>query len=115
MTSTPNGNGKTFLDIPTQKGLKTAFVVIVIFMALAGGLYCFAGKGPKDYAAKVGDTFIQGAIVSILFAILKAMIDKVWPFSAGSTNRQQQHAPAASSAARNDVRDCVRQRVPWSC
>ena len=34
MASTPNG--KTFLDIPTPKGLKTAFVVIVIFLALAG-------------------------------------------------------------------------------
>ena len=80
-------NGRNFLDIPTTKGLKTAFVVIVVFMVLAGVLYGFAGKGPKDYAAKVGDTFIQGAIVSILFAILKAMIDKAplwrvfWPFS----------------------------------
>jgi hypothetical protein len=69
-------NGRNFLDIPTAKGLKTAFVVIVVFMALAGGLYGFAGKTVNDYVAKVGDAFIQGAIVSILFAILKAMIDK---------------------------------------
>jgi hypothetical protein len=74
MASTPNG--KPFLGIPTPKGLKTAFVVIIIFLALAAGLYCFADKGIKDYAAKVGDTFIQGAIISILFAFLKAMIDK---------------------------------------
>jgi uncharacterized transporter YbjL len=80
-------NGKTFLDIPTKKGLKTAFFVIVVFMALGGFLYGFADKGLKEYAAKIGDCFIQGAIISILFAILKAMIDKaslwrvVWPFS----------------------------------
>jgi len=84
MTSTPNG--KPFLGIPTPKGLKTAFVVIIVFMALAGGLYCFVGKPPKDYVAKVADTLIQGAIISILFAFLKAMIDKspwwraVWPW-----------------------------------
>ena len=45
MTSNPNG--KPFLDIPTPKGLKTAFFVIIIFMALAGGLYCYEGKAPK--------------------------------------------------------------------
>ena len=45
-------------------------------MALAGILYFLADKGPKEYVAKVGDCFIQGAIISILFAILKAMIDK---------------------------------------
>ena len=93
-------NGKTFLDIPTPKGLKTAFVVIVVFMVLAGGLYCLAGKPPKDYVAKVADTLIQGAIISILFAFLKAMIDKSpwWrvfvPFG-GSYSTNTQHAPAA--------------------
>jgi hypothetical protein len=85
MTSTPNG--KPFLNIPTPKGLKTAFVVIIVFMVLAGGLYCSVGKPPKDYVVKVADTLIQGAIISILFAFLKAMIDKspwwraVWPWS----------------------------------
>jgi len=76
MAYTPNGNSKTFLDIPTPKGLKTAFVVIVVFMVLAGGLCCLAGKKPNDDVAKVADTLIQGAIISILFAFLKAMIDK---------------------------------------
>ncbi len=91
MASTPHG--KAFLDIPTPRGLKTAFVVIIIFMVLAGGLYCLAGKPPKDYVAKVADTLIQGAIISILFAFLKAMIDKspwwrvVWPW--GGTYGQQ--------------------------
>jgi hypothetical protein len=111
MTSTPNGNGKTFLDFPTQKGLKTAFLVIIVFMVLAGVLYFLGGKKPEDYITKVGDTFIQGAIVSILFAILKAKIDKaplwrvVWPWdwpwdwpSGWPSKRQQQHAPAAPSA-----------------
>ena len=36
--------GSTFLDIPTKKGFWTAFVVIVVFMVLAGLLYGFAGK-----------------------------------------------------------------------
>ena len=74
MTSNPNG--KAFLDIPTPKGLKTAFFVIIIFMALAGGLYCYEGKPLKDYVVKVADTLIQGAIITIFFALLKAMIDK---------------------------------------
>jgi len=69
-------NGRNFLDIPTPKGLRTAFVVIVVFMALGGVMYCLANKGLNDYVAKVGDCFIQGALISILFAILKAMIDK---------------------------------------
>ena len=72
--------GSTFLDIPTKKGFWTAFVVIVVFMVLGGLLYCFADKSLKEYAAKVGDCFIQGAIISIMFALLKAMIDKVGPF-----------------------------------
>ena len=61
MASTPNGNSKTFLDIPTPKGLKTAFFAIIIFMALAGGLY--EGKPLKNYVVKVADTLIQGAII----------------------------------------------------
>jgi preprotein translocase subunit SecY len=75
---TPTGG--TFLDIPTKKGFWTAFIVVVVFMGLAGLLYGFADKSLKDYAAKIGDCFIQGAIISIMFAILKAMIDKVGPF-----------------------------------
>jgi hypothetical protein len=70
----------TFLDIPTKKGLWTAFIVIVVFMVLAGILYGCAGNSISQYVAKVGDCFIQGAIISIMFAILKAMIDKVGPF-----------------------------------
>ena len=66
----------TFLNIPTVKGLWTAVVVIVVFMVLGAVLYYFGDKKLTDYLAKVGDCFIQGAIVSILFAILKAMIDK---------------------------------------
>jgi|KBSMisStandDraft_5_1062788.scaffolds.fasta_scaffold257472_2 hypothetical protein len=80
-------NGKNFfLDIPTAKGLKIAFIAIVGFMAMGAVLYYFANKGINDYVAKVGDCFIQGALISILFAILKAMIDNakwwrvLWPF-----------------------------------
>jgi len=74
MTST-NGS-KPFLGIPTPKGLRTAFLVIIIFMALAFGLYLYEAKPLKDYVIKVADTLIQGAIISIFFALLKAMIDK---------------------------------------
>ena len=72
--------GSTFLDIPTKKGFWTAFIVMFVFMVLAGLLYGFADKKVSDYLAKVGDCFIQGAIISIMFAILKATIDKVGPF-----------------------------------
>ena len=72
--------GSTFLDIPTKTGFWTALAVIVVFMGLAGILYHLGEKHLTDYAAKVGDCFIQGAIISIMFAILKAMIDKVGPF-----------------------------------
>ena len=68
-------NGGKFLDIPTAKGLWIAFFVIVGFMALGGGMYGLADKSLNEYFAKVGDCFIQGAIISILFAILKAVID----------------------------------------
>jgi hypothetical protein len=69
-------SGRSFLDIPTSKVLWTAFFAIVVFMGLGGLLYHVADKGLNDYIAKVGDCFIQGALISILFAILKAMIDK---------------------------------------
>jgi hypothetical protein len=68
-------NGTMFLGIPTTKGLIVAAVVIVVFMAAGGGLYCFAEKPFKDYALKVGDCFIQGAIIALLFGILKQVID----------------------------------------
>jgi hypothetical protein len=69
-------DGRNFLNVPTAKVLWTAFFAIIVFMALGGLLYYFASKGFSDYLAKVGDCFIQGALISILFALLKAMIDK---------------------------------------
>jgi hypothetical protein len=72
--------GSTFSDIPTKTSFWTALAVIVVFMGLAGLLYGYAGNTFNQYVAKVGDCFIQGAIISIMFAILKAMIDKVGPF-----------------------------------
>jgi hypothetical protein len=64
-------NGK-FLDIPTGKGIGIAIAVIVGFMVLAFILYQLNWGA---YSLKVADSFINGAIVGILFAILKAMID----------------------------------------
>jgi hypothetical protein len=69
-------NDRNFLNLPTAKVLWTAFAAILVFMALGGLLYHLASKGLNDYLAKVGDCFIQGALISILFAMLKAMIDK---------------------------------------
>jgi hypothetical protein len=67
-------NGK-FLDIPTGKGIGIAILVIVGFLGLAFFLYQAFGGPPSAYGLKVADSFINGAIVGILFAILKAMID----------------------------------------
>lgn len=68
-------NGRYFLDIPTRKGWIIAISVVVVSMILAGVLYGLADKHLKDYLLKIGDSCIQGAIVAILFAILKQIID----------------------------------------
>jgi len=68
--------GRNFMNVPTAKVLWTAFFAIIVFMALGGLLYHLASKSLNDYLTKVGDCFIQGALISILFAMLKAMIDK---------------------------------------
>ena len=60
---TPTG---TFLDIPTKTGFWTALAVIVVFMGLAWLAYGYAGNTFNQYVAKVGDCFIQGAIISIM-------------------------------------------------
>jgi len=64
-----------FLGIPSLRAFLTAFVVIVVFLCLAYCLYSSHGGNSNQYWLKVGDSFINGAIVSILFAILKALFD----------------------------------------
>ena len=64
-----------FLDIPSLRAILTAVVVIVVFMFLAYCLYSSNGGSSNQYWLKVGDSFINGAIVGILFAILKALFD----------------------------------------
>jgi hypothetical protein len=64
-----------FLGIPSIKGIVTAVVVILVFLLPAGGLYWRNGGSSTAYWLKVGDAFINGSIVGILFAILKGMID----------------------------------------
>jgi len=64
-----------FLGIPSKQGIWTAVVVILLFLLLACGLYRWNGGSSTAYWLKVGDAFINGSIVGILFAILKAMID----------------------------------------
>jgi len=69
-------NGRYFLDVPTRKGLIAAGVAIVAFLLLAYGLYWLGGKSNAEFGVKVADYLLQGALVSLLFAILKAVIDK---------------------------------------
>jgi hypothetical protein len=78
-----------FLGIPTIRGILTAVIVIVVFMLLAYVLYRCNGATPTAYWLKVGDAFINGSIVGILFAILKALFDlpKLWQ------ERTTQHKP----------------------
>jgi hypothetical protein len=69
-------NGRLFLDIPTKKGLVTAAAAIVLFVMVAYGLYIAGGKSNAEFGVKLADFLLQGALVSLLFAILKAIIDK---------------------------------------
>jgi hypothetical protein len=65
-----------FWDIPPLRVFLTAFGVIFVFLGLAYCLYQnYQGPPPNAYALKVADAFINGAIVGILFAILRAMFD----------------------------------------
>jgi hypothetical protein len=72
-------HGKFLLDIPTRKGLVAAGVAIVVFLILAYVLYMLGGKTSADFGVKVADYLLQGALVSLLFAILKAIIDESPP------------------------------------
>jgi cell shape-determining protein MreD len=69
-------NGKYFLDVPTKKGLIAAGIAIAVFLVVAYGLYLAGGKSSADFGIKVADFLLQGALVSLLFAILKAIIDE---------------------------------------
>lgn len=61
--------------MPTWKGLVGAGVAIVLFLAVAYFLYIAAGKHLADFELKIADNLVQGALVSLLFATLKAIID----------------------------------------
>lgn len=67
---------KYLFDIPTKKGLLAAGAAILGFVILAYGLYILAGKSNAAFEIKVADFLLQGALVSLLFAILKAVIDE---------------------------------------
>ena len=68
-------NGTYFLDVPTRKGLIAAGIAIVAFVLVAWALYALAGKDVKEFGVKIADFLLQGALVSLLFAILKGIID----------------------------------------
>ena len=65
---TPDGVGLSdySLEVPTPR----AVGVVVVFLILAFVLYMVAGKSWKDYAVKVADFILQGAVITIFFAIL---------------------------------------------
>jgi hypothetical protein len=67
--------GRFLFDVPTWKGLVGAGVAIVLFLAVAYFLYIAAGKHLADFELKIADNLVQGALVSLLFATLKAIID----------------------------------------
>jgi hypothetical protein len=84
----PNGDGQAaapehvgskgyLLDVPTGKGLIWAGIVIAVFMGAAWCVYSHYDKELKDYALKLADTFIQGSVVGIFFAIAKTIIEQI--------------------------------------
>ena len=70
-------NGRGFLDVPTPRGLVVAGIAIALFVAVAFFLYTGNGKTGSDFLIKVADFLLQGALVTLLFAILKGLIDSV--------------------------------------
>lgn len=70
-------NGRGFLDVPTGRGLVVAGIGVLVFGAIAYGLYTGNGKTGADFWIKVADFLLQGALVTLLFAILKGLIDSV--------------------------------------
>jgi hypothetical protein len=68
-------NGRYLFDVPTMRGLVAAGIAIVGFVGLAYYLYMTGGKSDKEFVVKIADFLLQGALVSLLFAILKAIID----------------------------------------
>ena len=64
------------LGVPTGKGIVVAFLAILAFLGLAFWLYGVAGKHTEDFLVKVADYLLQGALISLMFAILKTIIDE---------------------------------------
>jgi hypothetical protein len=64
-----------FLDMPSLRTIFTAAFVIAVFLIVAYVVYQHYGVEPKLYWLKVADAFINGAIVGIFFATLKAILD----------------------------------------
>jgi uncharacterized membrane protein len=64
----PDGGGLSdySLKVPTPRAVS----FVVGFLILAFLLYMVGGKSWKDYAVKVADFMMQGAIIIIFFAIL---------------------------------------------
>lgn len=64
-----------FLDMPSLMTILTAAVVIAVFLFVASGVYDHYSVEPKVYWLKVADALINGAIVGIFFATVKAIFD----------------------------------------
>jgi hypothetical protein len=75
----------TFLDISWKAVGFAATVIIVVFL---GAAYCLYQRNfgvtaaDSAYLLKIADAFINGAIVGVLLAMLKAMFElpKLWTF-----------------------------------
>lgn len=64
-----------FLDMPSLRTILTAIGFAIGFLFLAYCLYEWNDWKPRAHWLKVADSLINGAIVTILFATLKAMFD----------------------------------------
>jgi membrane associated rhomboid family serine protease len=84
-------------DIPSLWTIGMASVVIVFFMVGAGCLYSLNNGSANAYWLKVGDALINGAIVGIFFAVVKAIFDfPKW---------RQERAKAAQEAAQKAAQE----------
>jgi hypothetical protein len=68
-------NGRDFLGIPSRTGWIWAGVTVIGFMLVASVLYGSVGAKWETFWVKVADLLLQGALVGVLFAILKGVID----------------------------------------
>jgi hypothetical protein len=71
--------------------------IVVVCLGAGWILYAVAGKSNADYGVKLADLLVQGALITVFFAILKAVIDAQRHALAEWTRRSAASRPAGSS------------------